>query len=405
MFELKVLVIDDEEGMRLAVQRSLDGYIVELPDVEKNVRFSVAMASTGEEGLDMIEESPPDILLLDHKLPGISGLEVLGELEKSDPDFMTIMITAYASLETAIIATKRGAFDFLAKPFTPGEMKAAICKASKHLILQRQTKKLQQERRQVRFQFLSVLSHELKAPLAAIQGYLYLMRDKSLGTDISKYDKVIGRCLARIDGMYKMIFDLLDLTRIESGQKKRHLSKVDLCEVARTAVETAEPSAQERGINIHLHAKGPVIIVGDSGELEIIFNNLLSNAVKYNRDGGRVDVKIEDDEENVTLSVSDTGIGMSQKEVERLFNEFVRIKNKKTQNIAGSGLGLSIVKKLSRLYNGTVTAESRPDEGSTFTVTLRKESGTTEEEGPNKVESAEKTEASPLNSGGQSEHS
>ena len=387
MIDLKVLVIDDEPGMRMATQRALEGHTVDLPDIDDKVRFTVEAAATGEEGLRLIDESPPDLLLLDYKLPGISGLEVLAEISRRKADLLTVMITAYASLETAITATKRGAYDFLAKPFTPAEMKAAVRKAAKHLIVQRQAKKLEREKRQVRFQFLSVLSHELKAPLAAIQGYLYIMRDKAMGQDINSYEKIIHRSLARIDGMYKMIFDLLDLTRIESGQKKRNLSTVDLYAVAQSSVETAEPAAKKRDIEIHLDASPPLEMRGDSGELEIIFNNLVSNAVKYNRDGGRVSICIRERKDEMELQVSDTGIGMTQEETEKLFKEFVRIKNKKTRNISGSGLGLSILKKLAKLYDGKVSVHSVPDEGSTFTVTLKKMSArAAREEAPNEDE-------------------
>ena len=165
--------------------------------------------------------------------------------------------------------------------------------------------------------------------------------------------------------------DLLDLTHIESGQKQREITDVDLSEVARSAMEMAAPEAAERNITIELHTDSPATIRGDADEIEIIFNNLISNAVKYNRDAGRVDVTLSGDEEALRITVADTGIGMTQEEADRLFGEFVRIKNSKTRNILGSGLGLSIVKKLAMLYGGTVSVESQPDVGTTFTVVLR----------------------------------
>jgi two-component system, sensor histidine kinase and response regulator len=105
-------------------------------------------------------------------------------------------------------------------------------------------------------------------------------------------------------------------------------------------------------------------------ETGMILNNLLSNAVKYNRDGGRVDVTIARDDTQITSTVADTAIGMSAEETAGLFGEFVRIKNEKTQGILGSGLDLSIVKRLALLYGGDITAHSAPNVGGTFTVTL-----------------------------------
>ena len=227
------------------------------------------------------------------------------------------------------------------------------------------------EKRQIRFEFISVLGHELKAPLNAVAGYLQLIKSQSLGPEVAKYAEMLGRSLDRIEGMNKLIADLLDLTRIESGQKNRQLASVDVCEVARLSLEAVRAEAAKQNITLRPHMNGPVPMIADRRELEMIFNNLLSNAVKYNRPGGSVDVRVaSSDTEQVSIGVADTGIGMSEEETSRLFDEFVRIQNDKTRHILGSGLGLSIVKKIAMLYNGTVAAESRPDVGSTFTVVL-----------------------------------
>ena len=371
MDALRVLVTDDEMGMRLGVVRALRDFTVQVPDVNSVVSFTVDQADSGEAALEKIRQSPPDILLLDHKMPGISGLEVLDRIAGLPIDTLTIMITAYASIETAVSATKRGAYDFLAKPFTPDELKSTIRKAAARLILAKQTRQLAEEKRQIRFEFISVLGHELKAPLNAVAGYLQLIKSQSLGPKVAKYAEMLGRSLDRIEGMNKLIADLLDLTRIESGQKNRQLASVDVCEVARLSLEAVRAEAAKQNITLRPHMNGPVPMTADRRELEMIFNNLLSNAVKYNRPGGSVDLRVaSSDTEQVSISVADTGIGMSEEETSRLFDEFVRIQNDKTRHILGSGLGLSIVKKIAMLYNGTVAAESRPDAGSTFTVVL-----------------------------------
>jgi len=375
METLRVLVVDDEPGMRLGAARVLEGFRAHLPDIDAEVDFVVEQAASGEEGLERIAAAPPDLLLLDHKLPGLSGLEVLEQLAHRQAELLTVMITAYASLETAVTATKRGAYDFLAKPFTPAELKAAVTKAARHLMLQRRARRLAEEKRQLRFRFLSVLAHELKSPLAAIEGYLFLLRDRTSGNDVAAYDRVIERTLARTEGMRKLILDLLDLTRIESGQKKRELGPVDVAEVARTALEGVQAAADERGIALALHAPEPVTLTADRGEIEIILNNLVSNAVKYNRDAGRVDVTLGKSDDIVTIRVADTGIGLTPEEAGRLFQEFVRIRNDQTRRIDGSGLGLSIVRKLAQLYGGDATVESAPGVGSTFAVSLRDGAG------------------------------
>ena len=170
--------------------------------------------------------------------------------------------------------------------------------------------------------------------------------------------------------MHKLIRDLLDLTRLESGQRNRQLGPVDLRAVAQAAAETMRAEADARGIALRIHADGAAQMTADAGEIEMLLNNLVSNAVKYNRDGGSVDVTLAQHDGQVVITVADTGIGMTPEEIGRIFGEFVRIRNERTSQILGSGLGLSIVDKLVRLYGGEVKIESKPDVGTTFRVTL-----------------------------------
>jgi two-component system, sensor histidine kinase and response regulator len=370
METLRVLVVDDETGMRMAIARVLGTFSMKTGDDESAVGFEVKTAETGEEALERMAEWVPDILLLDLKLPGISGLDVLRQVNERALPTLTVMITAYATLETAIEATKQGAHDFLPKPFTPDELRVAVRRVVKHLLVQREAKRLVEEKRQVRFQFISVLGHELKAPLAAIEGYLQILKDGSAGADPAVIGQVIERALVRSGGMRRLISELLDLTRIESGKKRREMTDIDVREVAQGAIDGVAQAAAGRGITITLLAPDHVMVVADRGEIEILFNNLVSNAVKYNRDGGRVDVIVEPSDHGVRLEVADTGIGLSADESARLFQEFVRIRNDRTRAIPGTGLGLSIVKKLAQLYGGDASVTSEPNVGSRFTVTL-----------------------------------
>ena len=373
---LHLLVVDDEMGMRLAVERAMRNFTMSFTNIQCEVcevNFRISQAESGEAALAMIDTDPPDLMLLDYKLPGISGLDVLHTLKERKRDILVVMITAYASLETAVQATKTGAFDFLAKPFTPEELRATVQKTAKYGMVQRDASKVAEERRKFRFAFLSVLAHELKSPLAAVEGNLFILRDHMVGDRIEAYDHLVGRSLIRLEGMKKLIFDLLDLTRIESGQKKRTLTEVDVCVVAHDSIETNGALAAEKKVTITLESQAPILMQADAGELEIIFNNLISNAVKYNKDGGSVTVSVQDLGSSVSIAVRDTGIGMTKDEVGRLFGEFTRIKNEKTINILGSGLGLSILKRLAHLYGGDVEVESEQDQGSTFTVTLSRD--------------------------------
>jgi two-component system sensor histidine kinase/response regulator len=373
MDELRVLIVDDEPGMRQGAERALRRLRVSPPEGGGEVGFLCSTAACLAEARAALEAGAAELLLLDYKLPDGTGLDLLEWLKGRENPPLTVMITAYASLEMAVSTTKNGAWDFLAKPFTPEELRAVAAKAAQHILLERHARELAEEKRRVRFQFISVLAHELKAPLAVLESYLDLIQRRSLGPELATYDTFLGRSLERIQGMRKLIFDLLDLTRIESGQKQRDLKETDLAVLARSALEAVQPQAEARGIRLALEGPENLVLTADAGELEILLNNLLSNAVKYNRDGGSATLRLRRDEAAGTLQVEveDTGIGMTEEEVGRLFGEFVRIKNEHTRAISGSGLGLSILKRICGLYGGDVAVRSQAGVGSVFTVTLK----------------------------------
>jgi signal transduction histidine kinase len=370
MSTLKILVVDDEPGIRSGISRILRNFRVDYPFMDEAFDFEVIEAPTGEIGIEIIETNQPDILLLDNKLPGIQGIEVLEYIKKKQKSIIVVMITSYASLELAVKATSDGAYDFIPKPFTPQELKSSIENITKRVFLKKMTNKLQDSGKQIRFTFLSVLSHELKAPLNAIEGYLKMIQERQNGSKIEDYDVMINRSLDRIKGMRSLILDLLDLTRVESGKAKRNIAATDLSAVARTAMDTMRPYAIQRDVKLNLHHNGPVFMQADAEEMEIIFNNLISNAIKYNKDGGTVDFTIEQQDGCMNICVVDTGIGMTPLEIDSIFDDFVRIKNDKTKNITGSGLGLSIVKKLIENNAGKIEVSSVPDQGSIFNVRL-----------------------------------
>lgn len=369
METLSILVVDDEPGIRSGVKRILSKHTVSFPFMDDDYAFECREAATGEEALDILKESPPDILLLDNKLPGIDGMEVLEIIKEQKIDIMVAMITSYASLEVAAKATDDGAWDFIPKPFTPAELKASIDLITKQFFLKRITTRMKEEGKKIRYQFLSVLSHELKSPLNALEGYLELMKGRKLGDSMDDYDQALDRSLQRVEGMRSLIMDLLDFTKIRLERKEEKIERVNLRERARMALSTINLLANMRNISIAFEAE-EVFYRADPSDLDMLFNNLLSNAVKYNRDGGSVVLSVRRIENRVEILVEDTGIGMSKEEITQLFREFTRIKNTRTRGISGSGLGLSIVDKIAKLYGGKVYVESDTDKGSIFKVVL-----------------------------------
>ena len=287
---LRVAMVDDEEPLCLAVVRILNKYQVHVEDVEVDVSYATTHFGSGEQFFEELEKGAEfDLLLVDLKLPGHERPGHPAEAQGQGRSILAIMITAYATFETAVQATKLGAYDFLPKPFSPEELRYAVRKATDQLIISREARRLAEEQRQVRFNFISVLSHELKAPINAIEGYLKILQPD----EPADRRPMIDRSLVRLDGMRKLIFDLLDLTRIESGQKQRAARAHRRARGRQERHRHGLAEAAERGITITLRAADPVEMVADPGEMEIILNNLVSNAVKYNKDGGTVTVVLE----------------------------------------------------------------------------------------------------------------
>jgi signal transduction histidine kinase len=374
MAKLKVLIVDDEPGICSGISRILSNFSVSFPFLEEDFTFETMETGTGEEAVEILDVQGADIVLLDNKLPGIYGIDVLEYINKKQMDCNVMMITSYASLDLAIKATNNGAYNFVPKPFTPQELKTAMEGITKNLYLRRMTNKLNSQEKQLRNKFLAILSHELKLPLSAIEGYLRIMKDRLAGDKIDDYDEMINRSLERMKGIRSLITDLLDLTKIESDRQNKVKRKIDITDIAAVSCDVISPMAIQKNVTVSVVAEPKQIyFLAEPETMEIIFNNLISNAVKYNRDNGEVRCVITELQDHVEISVADTGIGMHEDDIPKLFQEFVRIKNEKTVKITGSGLGLSITKKVvEEFYKGTISVKSIPDEGTTFTVRLPK---------------------------------
>lgn len=370
MSKINLLIVDDEPGIRTGAERALRNFTVGYPFMDDDFSYNIIEAESGEKAIELIESQPIDIVLLDNKLPGIDGIEVLEYIMNKDYDISVMMITSYASLELAVRATNMGAYSFMPKPFTPQELRTSIESITKNMFLRRMTRQMRAEGKQGQFQFLSVLSHELKSPINAVEGYLRIMLEKQAGNSIDEYKVMIERSMERLKGMRNLILDLLDLTRIETGKRSRDIRSIDIHEIAKRVIDTIEPLAIQKNVKVHLDADENLFYKADSHEVEIILNNLVSNAVKYNKYGGEVFVSIRKTADSHHVEIEDTGIGISEEDQKLLFNEFVRIKNAKTKNITGSGLGLSIAKKMIELYNGTIEVQSKPDVGTKFIVRM-----------------------------------
>lgn len=355
-----VLVIDDEESMRDSCSLIL-----------AKGGFTAAAAENGQVGLEKIRELKPDIALIDLKMPGISGFEVLEKIRDIDPQLIPIVITGYATVDSAVEAMKKGAYDFLPKPFTPEELRIIISRALERRRLAVEAETLRREKKLLEDNFITMVTHQLRSPLVAIQQYFEVILAGMIGPVEETQRDMMLRARERLDGLLRLINDWLDLARIDRGQIVDKLKPVALDRLLKKQVEFLKPLAKEYEVSLELEpAKGSASVLGDEQMLEQVFSNLITNAVKYNKPKGSVTISLDHDDSFIVAKVKDTGIGIAREHLPFIFDQFYRVSRREDQKIKGTGLGLSIAKKIVEAHNGSIEVESEPGQGSTFSVRL-----------------------------------
>jgi len=223
---------------------------------------------------------------------------------------------------------------------------------------------------------LSNVSHELRTPLVAVMGYADMLFNAKVGAVNDVQKEYLGIILRNVEKLVTLIENLLDFSRLHRGAEKLLFATFDLVECARAGMQTVRPVADSREIRLDLAASDDEILVeGDRGKMGQVFNNLLSNAVKFNTNGGRVTVEIRRREDSVEVAVSDTGIGIPEEALDKVFTRFYQYDSSSTRKYSGTGIGLSIAQDVIRLHGSRITVTSQPGKGSTFRFDLPVQAG------------------------------
>lgn len=355
-----ILVIDDDEIMRLSCEQILTkaGHCVEVFD-------------NGQDGIRRIRQVRPPVLIVDIKMPELDGFEVINLARQIDQDLVIVVITGYATIETAVDAMKAGAYDFLPKPFTPNELRLIIDRGLERWRLTKETQRLRREKEEVEHKFVTLVTHQLKAPLVAVKQYLDVLQHSFREQLPEKSADWVIRSQLRLGEMLSIIEDWLALARIDHGSFCDRNATTDLAGLVAEIVHDQQqlPASNDVTIRIDLAPDMPRVI-GDSTGIALVISNLVSNAVKYNRPSGTVLVESRFDGRSVELKVKDTGIGIPEESIPRLFQEFYRVRTRETHDIPGTGLGLVICKRIVTELGGSIEVESRVGEGTVFCMRL-----------------------------------
>lgn len=363
--EKRVLVIDDDEVIQISCQEILQksGYTVEAFD-------------NGHDGIARFKELRPQLLVVDIKMRGLDGFQVVNIVRGIDPDIVIVVITGYATIETAVEAMKVGAYDFLPKPFTPDELRLIINRGYERWRLAWESKQLQREKEEVERKFVTLVSHQLRSPLVAVKQYLDVLQFNHQGQLPSRVQTAIGRCQVRVEEMLGIIGDWLALSKLEHGVLCDLKTPTDMHRTIERIVSDYQHEAEIAGVTVRTEMSPDLSqVLGDSVSFSMLVGNLLDNAIKYNRRGGFVTLRTSVDRTGpgagmACIEISDTGIGIPQDDIPRLFGEFFRSKTKATESILGTGLGLAICKKITSDLGGSISVRSEEGKGSTFFVRL-----------------------------------
>jgi two-component system sensor histidine kinase/response regulator len=369
----RILVIDDEEGIRAGCRRALEpeGYIVET-------------AATGQEGLRRFREGNFDMVLIDVVLPDMRGVDLLAPILEKDPDVVCVVITGYATVELAVQAIRSGAYDFLCKPFTADVLRMTVAQGleRRRLTLEaRRLQKIEEEARELarakeelerldRFKttFMLTVAHELRAPLNALQSFLWAILKGYIPPE--EQQEVLGRAVQRVQELLELVDDLLKLAAAKSEKGLEKREPVSLADVLEKVAPLFQKEAEAKGLAWVVEVGARPVVRADPDQMAQVWSNLISNAVKYTPAGGRVRVALEERDGWAIGTVEDTGIGIPPQDLERIFEEFYRTPQAKEVAPRGTGLGLPLVKQILEAHGGSITVESEVGRGSRFVFRL-----------------------------------
>jgi len=373
---LKLLVVDDDELDRMAIRRALRRAKIEA-DVDERTSALAALEAV-QSG-----DAEYDCIVLDYRLPGATGMDVLTMLGNAGVRVPVVCLTGHGDEELAVEAMKAGAADYLNKArLSPDRLERSIryaiaihrAETERQSLLEREQRAREQAQaaNRAKDEFLATLSHELRTPLNAILGFSDILGGEYFGKlENNRQREYVG--LIRQSGAHllSVVNTMLDMSKIEAGRYELMLESFPIEDSIAACEAMLALQAKEKGLTLTSRVqRGLGEIVADQRALQQILINLVGNAIKFTDAGGAVTVDAALADGMLKLSVGDTGIGIASERLASLGQPFVQIQNDYTRRYAGTGLGLSLVKGLVALHGGSFSIASAPGEGTVITILI-----------------------------------
>lgn len=367
----KVLIVDDSEVVRRILAKALT-----------QDHYEISTAVDGEDARQKIHKLNPDIVLLDVEMPVLNGFEVLREIHANynAEQIAVIMVTSQNDDERISRAFEEGAFDYIPKPATESEIRARVRNAIRALQLLREQKTLRKEAEaasQSKSAFLANMSHEIRTPMTAILGYTEILQLEAKSHQMPELFMDSLDTIKRNGGhLTEIINDILDLSKIEAG--KFEIESISCCpqKIVKEVMELVQVRAEAKGLKLEARFEFPLPakIKSDPTRIRQILINLIGNAIKFTEVGTiYLETSLlqnEGQEPLVQFSIIDPGIGMTEAQMSNLFRPFTQADSSTSRKYGGTGLGLTICKRLAGILGGDIQVSSELNQGSKFSATI-----------------------------------
>ncbi len=363
----KILVADDEKTTRELLARAL-----------ASKGFTVETALDGADALEKIRRQHFDMLITDLLMPNMIGTELIQKSREILPDLIVIVITAHATLETAIEALKQGAYDYITKPFEPEFIIPVIERGLEKLRLRQKnaeleeiTKKLQ-EVEQIKSDLLDTITHEFSTPIAIIKAYIDMFLDGHFDTSNPRHIESLRSIRSAVIRLERLVMNLLTLSMGKGKNFELKKEKIFIQDIISNALSQLNDDISKKNINVILNIEAHLpAIEADPTKLSIAVLNLVDNAIKFNKTGGIIRISASQlKSKSIGVAISDTGIGIPEEKIEEIYSPFTQVDMSSTREHQGTGLGLAVAKTIIEAHGGKITLKSKLGKGSTFIFVL-----------------------------------